>query len=243
MILMGDFNEVRYKSDRFGSVFNAKGALAFNSFIEDAELEEVNLGGSMFTWCHKSDTKMSKLDRFFVSNNLLNSCPHISAFTLERYLTDHRLILLRETECDYGPTPFRFFHHWLELDGFNNFVVDSWGLAPGDGKNAMRNLVYKLKFLKEKIRVWVREYRRKCFGEKDHCRDEIKIIDEIMDKGKGSEFIVNKRMELVNAIHRLDHLQAMKLAQKVKVKWAIEGDENSSFFHGMLNKNRHQTNI
>ena len=142
VILMGDFNEVRYKSDRFGSVFNAKGALAFNSFIEDAELEEINLGGIMFTWCHKSGTKMSKLDRFFLSNNLLNSCPQ-----------DHRPILLRETECDYGPTPFRFFHHWLELDGFNNFVVDSCGLAPGDGKNAMRNLVYKLKFLKEKIRV------------------------------------------------------------------------------------------
>ena len=38
VILMGNFNEVRYKSDRFGSVFNAKDALAFNSFIEDAEL-------------------------------------------------------------------------------------------------------------------------------------------------------------------------------------------------------------
>ena len=47
----------------------------------------------------------------------------------------------------------------------------------------------------------MKEYTRKCYGEKDHCRDEIKIIDDIMDKGKGSEFIVNKRMELVYAIH------------------------------------------
>nr|GEZ23354.1 nucleotide-binding alpha-beta plait domain-containing protein [Tanacetum cinerariifolium] len=58
---VGD-NEVRYKSDRFGSIFNAQGAYAFNLFIANAGLEKVHLGGSAFTWCHKSATKMSKLD-------------------------------------------------------------------------------------------------------------------------------------------------------------------------------------
>ncbi|GJU57676.1 RNA-directed DNA polymerase, eukaryota [Tanacetum coccineum] len=32
-------------------------------------------------------------------------------------------------------------------------------------------------------------------------------------------------------------------AQKVKVKWSVEGDENPSFFHGMLNKKRNLLNI
>nr|GFB41171.1 RNA-directed DNA polymerase, eukaryota [Tanacetum cinerariifolium] len=62
VVIMGDFNEVRYKSDRFGLVFNVQGADVFNSFIANAGLEEVPLGGSSFTWCHKSATKMSKLD-------------------------------------------------------------------------------------------------------------------------------------------------------------------------------------
>ncbi|GJU28537.1 RNA-directed DNA polymerase, eukaryota, reverse transcriptase zinc-binding domain protein [Tanacetum coccineum] len=48
-IIMGDFNEVRYKSDRFGSNFNVQGAGAFNSFIVNAGLEEVPLGGKGFT--------------------------------------------------------------------------------------------------------------------------------------------------------------------------------------------------
>nr|GEY60242.1 nucleotide-binding alpha-beta plait domain-containing protein [Tanacetum cinerariifolium] len=38
------------------------GANVFNAFIANASLEEVPLGGSSFTWCHKSATKMSKLD-------------------------------------------------------------------------------------------------------------------------------------------------------------------------------------
>ncbi|GJX67597.1 hypothetical protein Tco_0303324 [Tanacetum coccineum] len=52
VVIMGDINEVRYKSERFDSLFN------------------------------------------------------VQAITLERYLSDHRPILLRETHFDYGPTPF-----------------------------------------------------------------------------------------------------------------------------------------
>ncbi|GJS52678.1 hypothetical protein Tco_0626040 [Tanacetum coccineum] len=73
---------------------------------------------------------MSKLDRFLVSNNLFTYCPHISAITLDRFLSDHQPILLRETSFDYGPIPFRFFQHWIEIDGFSKFIEDTWNLAP-----------------------------------------------------------------------------------------------------------------
>nr|GEV57621.1 nucleotide-binding alpha-beta plait domain-containing protein [Tanacetum cinerariifolium] len=125
VIIMGDFNEVRFISDRFGSIFNEHGAHLFNSFISDSVLVEVPLGGCHFTWSLKSAKKMSKLDRFLVLENLLVSCPHLTANTLERYLSDHRPILLWENHYDYGPTPFRFFNHWMETKGFDKTVADS----------------------------------------------------------------------------------------------------------------------
>ncbi|GKA91127.1 RNA-directed DNA polymerase, eukaryota [Tanacetum coccineum] len=106
LVMMGDFNEVRYKSDRYGSNFNAHDAEIFNSFIYNAGLDEVPLGGSAYTWCLKSASKMSKLDRFFVSENLLSMCPNITAITLERFISDHRPILLRAVRYDYGHIPF-----------------------------------------------------------------------------------------------------------------------------------------
>ncbi|GJZ25825.1 RNA-directed DNA polymerase, eukaryota, partial [Tanacetum coccineum] len=145
MVIMGDFNKVRYKSDRFGSVFNVQGANVFNLFITNAGLEEVPLGGSTFTWCHKSASKMSKLDRFLVSENLIYSCPNINAITLERCLSDHRPILLREASFDYGLTPFRYFHYWNEMEGFNKVVEDAWREGPCDKTNAMLNMMMKLK--------------------------------------------------------------------------------------------------
>ncbi|GKD71509.1 RNA-directed DNA polymerase, eukaryota, partial [Tanacetum coccineum] len=45
VVIMGDFNEVRVKSDRFGTNFNVLGANIFNSFINSTGREEVHLGG------------------------------------------------------------------------------------------------------------------------------------------------------------------------------------------------------
>ncbi|GKA02716.1 RNA-directed DNA polymerase, eukaryota [Tanacetum coccineum] len=145
-------HDFKDKQVLFGSVFNVQGANVFNSFIANAGLEEVPLGGSSFTWCHKSATKMSKLDRFLISESLLSACPNFIAITLERYLSDHQPILLRESHFDYGPTPFRFFHYWFEMDGFNKLVEDTWSEAPGDDSNAMTSMMKKLKYLKMKIR-------------------------------------------------------------------------------------------
>nr|GEV76473.1 putative RNA-directed DNA polymerase, eukaryota, reverse transcriptase zinc-binding domain protein [Tanacetum cinerariifolium] len=39
---------------------------------------------------------------------------------------DHRLILLKELQVDYGPTPFKFFHSWLEMKGFKDLVEQTW---------------------------------------------------------------------------------------------------------------------
>ncbi|GKA74316.1 RNA-directed DNA polymerase, eukaryota [Tanacetum coccineum] len=126
VIVIGDFNEVRSQEERFGSIFNVQGAVAFNTFISSGGLVEFPTGGYSFTWSHKSASKMSKLDRFLISENLFSSCPNISAIILDRYLSDHRPILLRESSLDYGPTLFCFYHYWFQIDGFDSFVAETW---------------------------------------------------------------------------------------------------------------------
>ncbi|GKE27718.1 RNA-directed DNA polymerase, eukaryota [Tanacetum coccineum] len=190
VIIMGDFNEVRVKSDRFGSVFHAHGANLFNSFITNAGLIEVPLGGSTFTWCHKSAMKMSKLDRFLISENLQNNCPNITAITLDRFLSDHRPILLRESVLDYGPIPFKFYHHWLDSEGFDKFVEDNWRGAPVVASNAMSGFVYKLKYLKVKIREWSKCNKRDTKSGKSSLQDELHVLDSVIDSGVISDDLV-----------------------------------------------------
>lgn len=40
----------------------------------------------------------------------------------------------------------------------------------------------------------------------------------------------------IRKISDIDRMEALDVAQKVKVKWIIEGDENNKYFHGTINK-------
>nr|GFA13043.1 RNA-directed DNA polymerase, eukaryota [Tanacetum cinerariifolium] len=57
-LVMGDFNEVRCIEERWGSVFNVHGSNAFNSFISNSGLNDIQLEGYSFRWAHPSATKM-----------------------------------------------------------------------------------------------------------------------------------------------------------------------------------------
>ena len=124
--MFGDFNEVREENDRFGTNFSKRGAELFNKFIDDAGLVEVQLGARKYIWINKAGTKMSKLDRFFVSLNLVNEFSDKAVVVLQRRWSDHNPILLHKVLDDFGPKPFRVFKSWLMVDGLNEVVTDAW---------------------------------------------------------------------------------------------------------------------
>nr|GEX12675.1 RNA-directed DNA polymerase, eukaryota [Tanacetum cinerariifolium] len=259
---VGDFNEVRDISERFGSIFNKHGAEEFNSFIVNAGLVKVPLGGYSFTWCHKSAKKMSKLDRFLISDNLMCSCPSISSTSLDRFLSDHRPIIMRdahydygpflsdhrpiimrEAHYDYGPIPFKFFHYWFELDGFDKLVEQTWLEANVNDQNSYSKFMNKLKYLKEKIRIWTRLHKESLNSRKSILKAELADLDGVNDKGEGSDADGHRRREVVRLIQEVKKVDDMEVAQKAKIKWSIEGDENSKYYHGVLNKKRGRLTI
>ncbi|GJT99341.1 RNA-directed DNA polymerase, eukaryota [Tanacetum coccineum] len=67
-IVMGDFNEVRSSDERRGSCLYPYSARYFDRFISNSGLVDDTLEGYAFTWSHPSASKLSKLDRFLVSD-------------------------------------------------------------------------------------------------------------------------------------------------------------------------------
>ncbi|GJZ47585.1 hypothetical protein Tco_0601417 [Tanacetum coccineum] len=101
----------------------------------------------------------------------------------------------------------------------------------------------QLKFLKAKIREWNKSNMLSVKNVKAKYKEELEALEAIIDRGDGNEEIVNKRTEVVNNIQKFDKIHSSEMAQKAKVKWSIERDENTSFFHGVLNKKRSILNI
>ncbi|GJT26024.1 RNA-directed DNA polymerase, eukaryota [Tanacetum coccineum] len=230
-IVMGDFNEVRVPSERHGSVFNKQGASLFNSFINSSNLIDVPLGVFSFTWALKNATKMSKLDRFLVSEGLLCRFPAMMGIILTRNLSDHRTILLKECDIDYGPTPFKMFPSWFDIEGFDQMVKDAWNSEDVDDTNEM---VYLKKKLKKRISSWVHKNRSISIEKRKAILDKLFKLDKQLDQEGGQENLLNARRNLWKDFRVLDDIRYKDLEQKAKVKWDIEECSNCKHLLGKI---------
>nr|GFB15467.1 nucleotide-binding alpha-beta plait domain-containing protein [Tanacetum cinerariifolium] len=122
IVIMGDFNEVRYKSERFGSNFKAHDADIFNSFIHNAGLNDVHLGGSAFTWDAWNDAPGNK-------KNAIRDFMYKLKYTKEKirgwlstYRLNSRCVLAKHKEdlrmfdeaIDKSNSPLEMVHKRLE---------------------------------------------------------------------------------------------------------------------------------
>ncbi|GJZ21484.1 RNA-directed DNA polymerase, eukaryota [Tanacetum coccineum] len=200
--------------------------------VSKERLNDIPLGGYKFTWVHKNADKMSKLDQFLVSDGVLASFPSLTVVILDKHLSDHRPIFLHELQGDYGPVPFRLYHSWFLIKGFDSFVRQAWQEDKMDERNSMVYLKKKLQMLKQKLRAWGKATRNDLDKKQLDIQSEICELDKKMDSGCLSASLMSSQASLQKSLPDLDKIRDTKLAQKVKLKWAIEWDENSRYFHG-----------
>ena len=46
----------------------------------------------------------------------------------------------------------------------------------------------------------------------------------------------DSRISSLKELRELEHRENLDVVQKAKVRWSIEGDENSKYFHGILTR-------
>ncbi|GJZ48060.1 RNA-directed DNA polymerase, eukaryota [Tanacetum coccineum] len=122
-------------------------------------------------------------------------------------------------------------------------VEDSWKNSPSIDSNAMKILMGKLKHLKNIIRDWNKNNMSCRKNVKVQFKKDLEAVNQIIDSGQGVEEDIRIRSEIILKIRKCDEIDSLEMAQKTKIKWAVEGDENSKFFHGMLNKKRNNLSI
>ncbi|GJV75554.1 putative RNA-directed DNA polymerase, eukaryota, reverse transcriptase zinc-binding domain protein [Tanacetum coccineum] len=74
-------------------------------------------------------------------------------------------------------------------------------------------------------------------------REKIDEIDRRAELSPLSATDVDVRMEKVKLLAEMEHRKLKDIRQKAKMKWDLEGDENFSFFHGIINNRRNRSRI
>ncbi|GJT66456.1 RNA-directed DNA polymerase, eukaryota [Tanacetum coccineum] len=218
IILFGDLNEVRDSSERYGSLFSSGDASIFNSFIQDASLLDLLMRGKMFTWMNKAGTKLSKIDCFLISEDILEVHPDIHVTILDKLWSDHNLILLHCNKIDFGQ--FRF------VSFIRGLIVPS--------------LMMSLKKLGQP--QWYSHVKISDNSKKKDITASLNSIEALIDSGNATDDDKAQRITKLLELDNLEKLKSMDLFQKGRIKWDVEGDENSKYFQGIINSRRkHQT--
>ncbi|GKD95091.1 hypothetical protein Tco_1374928 [Tanacetum coccineum] len=127
--------------------------------------------------------------------------------------------------------------------GFDMFVKNAWNDSYSEDPNAMINFINKMKNLKKKLCSWISSKKESLMNQKSKLNSTLVDIDKIIDTGNATSDLLNNCINVMNSLHDLEKLNSLEVAQKTKTKWSIEGDENSKYFHGILNKRRNNLAI
>ncbi|GJX39579.1 RNA-directed DNA polymerase, eukaryota [Tanacetum coccineum] len=96
----------------------------------------------------------------------------------------------------------------------------------------------KLQILKKEIRSWVNDCKKNQSSRLVDLHSKLCHIDKVIDQGGVNDDILLTRLDLLKKLHDIKSSDARDYMQKAKIQWAIEGDENSKFFHGIINRKR-----
>ncbi|GKB32575.1 hypothetical protein Tco_0871976 [Tanacetum coccineum] len=86
-------------------------------------------------------------------------------------------------------------------------------------------------------------FRSKEISQKQDTMMALKNLNDKIEAGYASIEDRDSRIKLLHEIDKFDSFEAVDSIQKARIKWDVEGDENSKFFHSLINQKRRNNSI
>ncbi|GJT17744.1 reverse transcriptase domain-containing protein [Tanacetum coccineum] len=142
---------------------------------------------------------------------------------LDRKLSDHCPIVLKDMELEFGPKPFRIFNMWMEEPDFYKMVGEAWGK---EVRSARPDCIFRdrLKNVKASLRVWSKEkfggHREKIESLKNEAMKwELEAEKRVLTESERSSWLDARKQWEVK-----DREYGNMLRQKDRIKWDIKED-------------------
>ncbi|GJR10065.1 retrovirus-related pol polyprotein from transposon TNT 1-94 [Tanacetum coccineum] len=189
--VIGDMNEVHDEHESYGSIFSRSEAETFNTFINNACLIDLLMGGRLFTWMNKVGMKLSKLDRFFFSEDVIGTLPDIGVIALDR-LDD---VITKKGQ---------------NIDGNKLFITKLERLKLEDPYPKLKRLILKIK-------KWHANIKGNESIQKHEVINALKHLVERIKDGSASPKDGETRIKLLQESDNLEKLNAMDTVQKARI--------------------------
>jgi hypothetical protein len=120
MFIGGDFNILRFPSEKNKAMRRSKWSDLFNAIINTYELREIEMSGGQFSWSNnQTNPTLKKLDRFLMNSEWESMFPLVTVHKICREVSDHNTIILDTLENrEQKSINFKFEKNWLKEDDF-----------------------------------------------------------------------------------------------------------------------------
>lgn len=202
------------------------------------------LKGRRYTWSRANgqhQVAMARLDRFLISTEWNATYPTSLQQSLPNTSSDHCPILYTaETKCN-RTNFFRFENSWLRSTQLRQLVIDKW--QQGEKATTPQQLNIKLCELTREIRNWAKNRTTEMKDQIEACREYIGWTDTVLEIRNLTILEVVVLKLLKNRYTQLNLLEEDTWRQRAKVKWELEGDRGTKFFHAMASANNRNNMI
>ena len=153
---------------------------------------------------------------------------------LKREFSYHAPLCLSLIDKNFGPKPFRWFNSWLDRPGCEEVILSGL-LGWSNSGPADLNLIRKLGSLRCKLKAWINDLRIKENEDVKRLNLEKEDMERLMEHKELDEAELWVWVECKKSLQEIDSFRHRDMRQKSRVKWASLGDENTSFFHSVVN--------
>ncbi|XP_071688939.1 uncharacterized protein [Rutidosis leptorrhynchoides] len=134
--------------------------------------------------------------------------------------SDDYPIILKDDDRNFGPKPIKVFDEWLNNDGIDDIMKGVWAEDVGGGSLALKTKSsQKFGNLEGEIEMF------KLVANALELRAEHGLINE------------EERKQWLDARRewfQREQIKANMLKQKARIRWTLEGDENTKYLHSNL---------
>lgn len=247
-LIMGDFNAMVSQDEHRGgsNYYYSRKASVFSEFIAANNLLYVNYVGSPFTWCNNQlglARRWARLDCCLVNMWWANSIDSCVIKHLPRLHSDHSPLLLSiyPRNSFVKKRIFRFDNFWLEHVGCHEAVRKAWNFLPhSNPMQAFSHLISRTRHL-------LLEWKANGLHPLDSAIEKLEssiLEEEGKDElGDISDLSPNSLTSMYNNLSALHRQNNVKWAQRARLMWVHNGENNSSFFFNTICFRTHYNSI
>lgn len=239
-IVLGDFNLMRYAFDKNNSNFRQSEADLFNETIHDLALIELPLLDRRFTWSNNRDQPtLQRIDRAFINTAWSSAFPDTSLSSITRFISDHVPLVVNVSTSIPRPAVFRFENSWAFIPSARPTIESAWNSAR-NCSNGATAIVAATKICRQNLKR-SRKSLKKFSLRESNAKTVISFLDHIEESRALNGLEADLRSTVILVLQRTIRERVSHWRQRSKIKFTIDGDENTKYFH-VCASNRYRAN-